>query len=771
MVASAREMDDHHRELSRGTILLLEDDPDLAELIRIELESAGYEVDHVENGRAGLDKLREGLPDLILSDVMMPEMTGIEFLEHVRADKRLQSLPIILLTTLSQLSDIVTGFERGADDYIVKPFRAEELLARVTGKLLRPPVPLEQLPFDRQTGLLTETAFREETAREWLRARKGRYPGVVACVLLDELPLLRRRFGGSVQRALSFQAGGVLSEAVDALASLGRGDDNRFWILLPGHSPDDARDLLARLSQDLVRRRFPAGTELLRITPAVGFIGFDEAADPAELMRNAEIAAEHAAAHLDLQPSRFSTAMVAEAEARRERGPGRLKQVIEKTRLPLQMAATFAIAWLIPFGLYVLAGKLGFDLAGPVYVILVVMIVLTATLIWIEGILSLRRIDPPPADNYPPASAIIAAYLPNEASTLESTIEAFLRLDYDEKVQVILAYNTPSPMAFEEVLQDIARTHPNFIPLRVEGSTSKAQNVNFALSHVTGEFVGVFDADHQPDSDSFRRAWEWLNSGYDVVQGHCFIRNGDASWVAKTVAIEFEQIYAVAHPGRARLHGFGIFGGSNGYWKSDLLRSIRMHGFMLTEDIDSSLRVIENGGRIASDPNLISRELSPTDLKGLTNQRLRWAQGWFQVSLRRFMPLMRSRNLTFRNKLGAFHLLIWREVFPWVSLQIIPIVAYWAYLAGGLDQVNWFVPILLVLTAATLATGPGQILFTWAQAEPTHKREHPTWFWRYLLTSFFFYAEYKNLLGRVAQIKEFLGEKAWKVTPRSPSTD
>jgi cellulose synthase/poly-beta-1,6-N-acetylglucosamine synthase-like glycosyltransferase len=458
--------------------------------------------------------------------------------------------------------------------------------------------------------------------------------------------------------------------------------------------------------------------------------------------------------------------MIEEAARRRGLLPSPVAKTIERLRLPLQMLSTFLIAWLIPFGLYYGAGQLGFDLSGPVYIVVVVMIVFTALFIWIEGVLALRRIDPPPAPSYPKASAIIAAYLPNEAATLESTIEAFMSLDYPSDVQVILAYNTPNPMPFEKVLKEMRERHANFIPLKVEGSTSKAQNVNAALSLVSGEFIGVFDADHQPDANSFRRAWDWLASGYDVVQGHCFIRNGDASWVARTVAIEFEQIYAVAHPGRWRLHGFGIFGGSNGYWRADLLRSIRMHGFMLTEDIDSSLRVVEGGGKIASDPQLISRELSPTDLQGLTNQRLRWAQGWFQVSLKRFWPMMRSKHLTVRNKLGAFHLLIWREVFPWISLQIFPIVAYWAWEAGGLDQLNWFVPILLVLTAATFATGPGQILFTWILADPAH-RKHPSWFLSYLATSFFFYSEYKNLLSRVAQIKEGLNERAWKVTPRS----
>ena len=118
------------------------------------------------------------------------------------------------------------------------------------------------------------------------------------------------------------------------------------------------------------------------------------------------------------------------------------------------------------------------------------------------------------------------------------------------------------------------------------------------------------------------------------MQGHCVVRNGEDGLLERLVAAEFEAIYAVSHPGRARLHGFGIFGGSNGFWRTSLLQRVRLRGFMLTEDIDSSLRVIEAGGRIVSDPRLVSTELAPDRWGALWNQRMRWAQGWSQVSLR-----------------------------------------------------------------------------------------------------------------------------------------
>lgn len=188
-------------------------------------------------------------------------------------------------------------------------------------------------------------------------------------------------------------------------------------------------------------------------------------------------------------------------------------------------------------------------------------------------------------------------------------------------------------------------------------------------------------------------AWHWLSNGYDVVQGHCVIRIGDSSWAAKLVAVEFESIYAVSHPGRTRLYGFGVFGGSNGFWRTDLLARTRMHGSMLTEDIDSTLRALNEGARITVDRTLVSQELAPTTLKALWNQRSRWAQGWLQVSLKHLWRGLRSPEFTPRQKLGLFVLLGWREVQPWLTLQMLPIIVFSGWKAGGVTELDWAVPV------------------------------------------------------------------------------
>ncbi len=140
-----------------------------------------------------------------------------------------------------------------------------------------------------------------------------------------------------------------------------------------------------------------------------------------------------------------------------------------------------------------------------------------------------------------------------------------------DRFQVILAYNTPESLAIEADLQELAARDPRLLPLRVAGSKSKAENVNAALGAATGEIVGVYDADHLPAPDCFRRAWRWLGDGCDMVQGRCVIRNHAHNWLTRTIAVEFDTIYAVSHPGRAHLSRTAIFGGSNGYWRREVL--------------------------------------------------------------------------------------------------------------------------------------------------------------------------------------------------------
>lgn len=118
-----------------ATILIIEDNEDVAFGLRATLEFEGYEVDVAPEGRVGLERLAEQAPDLVVLDLMLPDQSGYEVLSKLRrAGNR---TPVLVLTARSEETDVVMGFDRGADDYVTKPFSTVELLARVRALLRR----------------------------------------------------------------------------------------------------------------------------------------------------------------------------------------------------------------------------------------------------------------------------------------------------------------------------------------------------------------------------------------------------------------------------------------------------------------------------------------------------------------------------------------------------------------------------------------------------------------------------------------------------------
>ena len=113
-------------------ILCIEDDPEMIDLIRLILGRRGFEVQGARGGRQGLEMLREQLPDLVLLDLMMPEMDGWKVYQQMKADERTQSIPVIVVTAMAQDIDKVLGLHIAkVDDYIGKPFTPQDLLNSV----------------------------------------------------------------------------------------------------------------------------------------------------------------------------------------------------------------------------------------------------------------------------------------------------------------------------------------------------------------------------------------------------------------------------------------------------------------------------------------------------------------------------------------------------------------------------------------------------------------------------------------------------------------
>ena len=122
--------------MDQRTILVVDDDHGLRELIRINLEHEGYGVIQAANGLQCVTAVREHRPDMVILDVMMPEMDGLEACGKVR---EFSQLPILMLTAKVQSEDVITGLDKGADDYLIKPFNMDELSARIRALLRRVP--------------------------------------------------------------------------------------------------------------------------------------------------------------------------------------------------------------------------------------------------------------------------------------------------------------------------------------------------------------------------------------------------------------------------------------------------------------------------------------------------------------------------------------------------------------------------------------------------------------------------------------------------------
>jgi DNA-binding response OmpR family regulator len=138
-------------------VLVVEDEPDIAQFISQGLDEAGYVVDLAKDGAAGLDYFLAAEYDLILLDIMLPKINGLQLLNELR-HRNIQT-PVLVLTARDEIGDRIKGLDAGADDYLVKPFSFSELLARMRALLRRPPLQVDTML---QVGTLVMDRVRRE---------------------------------------------------------------------------------------------------------------------------------------------------------------------------------------------------------------------------------------------------------------------------------------------------------------------------------------------------------------------------------------------------------------------------------------------------------------------------------------------------------------------------------------------------------------------------------------------------------------------------------
>lgn len=369
---------------------------------------------------------------------------------------------------------------------------------------------------------------------------------------------------------------------------------------------------------------------------------------------------------------------------------------------------------------------------------------------------------PAPTTPLPRCSIIVVAYLPNEQDIILETLRQILSTVYRPAagLELILAYNTPVDLPLEDDLRVLAQVHPELHLLRVESSHSKAENLNAALNIVTGEVTCILDADHHPSPDCFLRAWRWLEQGYDVVQGRNIIRNHGHNLLTQNIAVEFESLYGVSHPAKSFLTDSTIFGGSNGYWRTAVLKRIRFNPMMMTEDIDATLRTLLNGYHILHDRSIIATELAPIDFNSFWFQRKRWAQGWLEVSFKYQRRVWKSKHLNLKQKFYWTYLLYYCVVYSLLALQILPLILslflFHGYLPPSDNAYLWF------STVVTFFSGIYQTVVTMRVAYI----RYPIYYFAQHAILIFLYTTLKNMISVVGLYDHLHGHSHWVVTPR-----
>lgn len=364
----------------------------------------------------------------------------------------------------------------------------------------------------------------------------------------------------------------------------------------------------------------------------------------------------------------------------------------------------------------------------------------------------------------PKTTFIVSAYLPNEIKVIKATLINLLKNVERPAggIEVILAYNTPHMEEIEIQLKNLAYQWPELILANAYGSRSKSENLNYALDIAVGEMIVLLDADHLVMKDCLTRAWRWIEQGYDVVQGRCKIRNGNAGVIEALVEVEFEAIYGISHHAKTKIFNSALFGGTNGYWRASLIKGMKFNKDRLTEDIDLTLRAILAGKKFIHDRSIISSELAPEGISGLWFQRKRWAQGWFQCSVRYQWGIITSQHLNVSQKFMWTTLLMWRVFYDIVSHFLWPIVfAYWLY-RGTVDfPMNGFIWFALIFT---LFSGPFEAAVAFKNAA---RPKPPVWHFLYYAFFAFPYTLFKNTIQVIAIRDELLKQREWVVTRRT----
>ncbi|HUQ19807.1 MAG TPA: diguanylate cyclase [Gemmatimonadaceae bacterium] len=288
-------------------LLVVDDHEDNVEVLRARLEARGYEVQGANDGQAALDMLEKWIPDLILLDVMMPKIDGLEVVRRVKANESLPFIPVIMQTALDSTERMVAGFEAGADDYVTKPINFAELEARVKS-LLRIKALQEALAererelsemndkllsmslTDGLTGVDNRRALEQKLHEMFGHSFRLHEP--ISCVMcdIDHFKKVNDTYGHQAGDEVLKQFAAILKGEAREIDSVGRYGGEEFLLLLPGTVLDSAVTFAERLRHCIEKNTFTYEGGTLQRTMSCGVASWPHprVSDAEALLRSAD---------------------------------------------------------------------------------------------------------------------------------------------------------------------------------------------------------------------------------------------------------------------------------------------------------------------------------------------------------------------------------------------------------------------------------------------------------------------------------------------------
>lgn len=279
--------DDKSDELSGMKILIVDDIPQNIKVLSQTLKVKNFQISATNSGVKALNLAPKLQPDLILLDVMMPGISGIETCKKLKADESTREIPIIFITAKTETEDVLEGFKAGGVDYITKPFHLEEILARVEThlklrKLMKDKddliselkdtqeILISSSKMDQLTGLYNRVGLEERLVQVQSQCQKTSKIFSIIIADIDQISRINGQFGMQVGDQVIIRTATLLKENIRARDLVGRWSSEEFCLLLPETSLEDAQKLAEKIRSCIAKERLTFNQNEILLTLSTG---------------------------------------------------------------------------------------------------------------------------------------------------------------------------------------------------------------------------------------------------------------------------------------------------------------------------------------------------------------------------------------------------------------------------------------------------------------------------------------------------------------------